>query len=226
MSGTILELVFLAAVAVFLIFRLGSVLGKRTGHERRPSDFGPADSNERYQQDEDNIVNLPSLEERQMDEKNEALLQGPLGEEFKTLIEADPSFRPVQFLDGAAGAFEMILQAYVEGDQKTLKQLLSADVFENFAKAIRDREAAGQRIEDTLVGIDNIEFLEARLEGRTALVTIKIISKQVNVLFNPDGSVADGDDHKVITVTDIWTFSRDTRSKDPNWVLVATRSPN
>ena len=224
MSG-ILDLVLLAAIAVFLIFRLGSVLGKRTGHERRPTDFNPLDDG-KSGGDEDNVVNLPSLEDRQRDEKNDHLLHGPLADDLKQLTEADPSFRPVQFLEGAAGAFEMILQAYVEGDQKTLKQLLSSETYENFAKAIRDREAAGQRIEDTLVGIDDMDFLEVRMEGRTALVTVKIISKQVNVLFNPDGSIADGDDHKVITVTDIWTFSRDTRSRDPNWVLVATRSPN
>ena len=220
-----LDLIVLAVFAIFLIYRLGSVLGKKTGHERRPTDFNPLETPQ-PENPEEKVVQLPSLEERQKDEKNETLLHGALEKDFDALTAADPSFRPVEFLDGAAMAFEMILQAYVEGDDKTLKQLLAADVYQNFSKAIRDRDAAGQRIEDTLVGIDKMDFLEVRMEGSTALVTVKIISKQVNVLYNQDGSIAEGDEHKVITVSDIWTFSRDTRSKDPNWVLVATRSPN
>ena len=224
--GGFTELIILAVIAVFLIIRLGSVLGKKTGHERRPGDFNPLETPSRDEGDEDNVVNLPSLEQRQRDEKNEKLIHGALETDFETLMAADPSFRPMDFLDGAGQAFEMILNSYVDGDQKTLKQLLAPDVFENFSKAIRDREAAGQRIQDILVGIDSMDFLEVRMEGRTALVTLKIISKQVNVLFNSDGSIAEGDEHKVITVKDIWTFSRDTRSRDPNWILVATRSQN
>lgn len=223
-----LDIIIFAAIAVFLIFRLGSVLGKRTGHQRDPSEYSTSESRTMKPADDDDntVVELPSLEDRQMEEEDARMMDGPLSAGFTQIKLADPSFSPAHFLKGAASAFEMILNAYVAGDRKTLKQLLSKDVLSNFTRAIDEREAEGQRIEDTLVGIDKADILEARMTDDTALVTVKFVTKQVNVLFDKDNNVVDGDTNKVIEVTDIWTFGRNTRSNDPNWELVATRSPN
>jgi predicted lipid-binding transport protein (Tim44 family) len=103
---------------------------------------------------------------------------------------------------------------------------LSDTVFDQFRQAIKAREAAGQRLETTLVGLDAVDILEADLRDREAIVTLSFKSEQVNVVRDKDGEPVDGDPARVDKVTDIWTFSRNTRSRDPNWTLIATRSPN
>jgi predicted lipid-binding transport protein (Tim44 family) len=118
----------------------------------------------------------------------------------------------------------MILDAYAKGDSQTLKPLLNPEVFANFSQAIRDREQAGETLEDTLVGIKSAEIVEAYLDGRTVNVTVKFVSEQINVTRDESGDVVDGNPNAVIEVTDFWTFARDAKSRDPNWTLVATNS--
>ena len=118
----------------------------------------------------------------------------------------------------------MIVNAYATGDGKTLNTLLSPEVYENFASAIRARELANNSQESTLVGIDSAEVVEAEMRDHDAVVTVKFVSEQINATVDASGDVVDGDRNAVITVTDIWSFARDTRSSDPNWKLIATRS--
>jgi predicted lipid-binding transport protein (Tim44 family) len=99
-------------------------------------------------------------------------------------------------------------------------------VFENFKRAIDNRTIANETLQTTLVGIKSTDIIEAELQGRVAEVTVTIVSEQINVTRNAEGQVVDGDPVKVEPVTDIWTFARQVRARDPNWVLVATRSPN
>ena len=150
----------------------------------------------------------------------------PLGAGLIEIRVADPDFTPDGFLGGARVAFEMVLGAYAAGDAKTLRGLLDDTLFADFEAAIRDREAQGFVVEDTLVGIKSAELVEAFMDGRTANVTVKFVSEQVNVTRDAEGQVAEGNPNEVITVVDFWTFARDTKSRDPNWTLVATRSPN
>ena len=107
-----------------------------------------------------------------------------------------------------------------------MRNLLSDEVFSNFATVIQEREAAKQSHETTIVGVETAEIVEAELADWTALVTMKYVSEQVNVTRDEDGSVADGDATAVLRITDIWTFAREVNSSDPNWALVATRSPD
>ena len=139
---------------------------------------------------------------------------------------ADSSFDESGFLNGARAAFEMVINAFAQGDTKVLRPLLSNDVYDDFAGAIKGREEAKETLETTLVGIDEAEIIEAELQGKTAFVTIKFVSEQVNVTRDAQGKVVDGDESHVASITDIWTFARNTRSRDPNWTLVATRSSN
>jgi predicted lipid-binding transport protein (Tim44 family) len=106
-----------------------------------------------------------------------------------------------------------------------LRPLLSDDVFENFSSAIRARQAARQTLETTLVSLDSASIIEARLEGRTAFVTVKFVSQQINVTLNAANEIVDGDPKQIAVLTDIWTFGRSTRSRDPNWALVQTSNP-
>jgi predicted lipid-binding transport protein (Tim44 family) len=145
---------------------------------------------------------------------------------FLKIRALDQSFDPNTFLEGALGAFEMILQAYTEGDGKTLNTLLSPEVYENFAGAIRVRELANNTQENTLAGIKSAEIIDAELEEQVARVTVKIVSEQINSTRDENGDVIDGDPSAVVQVTDIWVFVRDTKSSNPNWTLLATGRSN
>jgi predicted lipid-binding transport protein (Tim44 family) len=222
-----IDIIFFAMIAAFLALRLRSVLGRRDGHEggyRDPFKRVPEPHKAPEERPEDNVVLLP---ERKVDE--EKLKEAAHGDDTLAsgLIQiklADPSFEPEAFLAGARQAFEMVLDAFANGDTATLKSMLNAEVFANFAQAIKGRAEAGETLKYTLVGIRSAEIVEAYMEGRNASVTVKFVSEQINATVNAKDAVIGGDLNKVVDVTDFWTFQRDTRARDPNWTLVATRS--
>jgi predicted lipid-binding transport protein (Tim44 family) len=123
-------------------------------------------------------------------------------------------------------AYEAIVMAFAEGDEATLEQLLGADVFEGFQRAIRERDTRGEKVTSSLVGIDKADIIEAEIKNRTAYVTVKFVSELISVTRDADGEVIEGDPKKVREVTDIWTFAREVASKNPNWKLVATEAAN
>lgn len=228
------DILLFALVAIFLVLRLRSVLGSRDGHEggyfdrfnRNPDDEGRQGS--RPASGDDNVVRLPGATDDDaqvpaLPGANEAFgYAGPVADGIRQIRAQDKSFLPKEFLAGARMAFEMILNAYAAGDLKTLKSLLSADVYAGFAKAIEDRGASGQTLQETLVGITVAELAEVYMDGRDAHVTVKFVSEQISALLDADGKVVEGDPAKVVTATDFWTFSRATKSRNPNWTLVGT----
>lgn len=231
--GSGIDIIILAMVAVFLVARLYKVLGKRTGHEQRRDPFAGVANDE---QRRDKVVSLP---ERGAPVRGEdsvvpaapagqpsASADGPLQAGIARIRSADPQFDPGAFQAGARTAFEMIISAFAKGDTAALRSLLNDEVYENFSNTIRSRQQAGEMLETTLVAITAADLIEADLQGRNATVTVKIVSDQINVTRGPDGQVVEGDPSVVATVTDIWTFARNIRSRDPNWTLIATRSPN
>jgi predicted lipid-binding transport protein (Tim44 family) len=231
------DIILLAAIAGFLVLRLRSVLGRRGGHEQPPGRYDPFKGEKAEDAVEDKIVQLPDrgaqdeMAERSADETGaEAFRPGesdtPLAAGLTQVKLADRSFEEVGFLGGAKAAFEMVINAFSQGDTRTLRPLLSNDVYEDFAGAIKTREQAGEALETTLVGVNEAEIIEAELQGRTAFVTVKFVSEQINVTRDAPGEIVDGDPNQVASITDIWTFARNTRSRDPNWTLVATRSSN
>lgn len=216
-----IEIIFFAMVAVFIILRLRSVLGRRTGHERpaaKPFAHGRA---QQQQNRDDNVVTLPERERRQ-DEREEPAAAGGAREVGKI----DPTFDAAGFLSGARTAYDMVLSSFASGDTDTLRALLDEDVYTNFQRAIAERERASQTLETTLVAIKSADIVESRAVGRMAEVTVKFVSEIVNVTRDSDGKVVSGDPRRVQDITDFWTFARDTRSSDPNWKLIATRSEN
>lgn len=225
MSGGLgfIDIILFAMLAAFLIYRLGSVLGKRTGNEQeRPDLFGSGVKREADQ--EENVISLPERAVEPVDEPEQ--LVSSLDEGLVAIRSVDQNFDPGEFAQGANAAFEMIVEGFARGDTETLRNLLSDEVFSNFATAIQEREAANQSHETTIVGVESAEIVEAELDDGTALVTMKYVSEQVNVTRDEDGSVVDGDPIAVLRITDIWTFAREVNSSDPNWALVATRSPD
>jgi predicted lipid-binding transport protein (Tim44 family) len=224
-------------LAVVIFLRLRSVLGKRTGHERPP--FDPysarnqdADAAETSTQADDNIIPLPgqapasaSSQASEAATLDKVAPEGTaLNEALRKILSADRSFDPQGFVQGARAAYEMIVTAFAAGDRKTLKNLLSKDVYDGFVAAISDRESRGETIESTFVGIDKADIVEAAMKGDTAQVTVKFRSELISATRDRDGAIVDGDPNAVSDVTDIWTFARDTTSRDPNWKLVATES--
>ncbi len=230
--------IILLALAVFVFFKLRSVLGKRTGNERPPFDpySKPAqdrEDREKAPAQRDNVIPLPGTAtgtESDEPASGEVVLDKvapsgtALNAALRQILSADRSFEPEQFLQGARAAYEMIVTAFAEGDRKTLKQLLSKDVFEGFVTAMNDRETRGETVESTFVGINKAEIVEAALKGTTAQVTVRLQSELISATRDRDGHVIDGDPAKVSEVVDIWTFARDTSTRDPNWKLVATES--
>jgi len=218
------DIIFFALVAGFLILRLRSVLGRRTGNENRERwtprlptrPPGPA-AGSRPATGEATVTPLPTRPAAAP-----AATASPLDAALAQVRAADANFEPDHFAQGARAAFEMIVTAFAQGDTQTLRPLLADDVYQNFAAAIKGRQDAKQTLETTLIGIKSAEIIEARVENRTAYVTVKFVSDQVNVTRNAAGEIVDGDPNRVTAITDIWTFARNTRSSDPNWALVQT----
>ena len=224
-----IDIILFGMVAAFLVLRLRSVLGRRNGHEGRPAD--PFLGRQREEKAADNIVHLPDHTDGPADVEAEADDVATTNDADLTLAngiseikKADRRFDLQEFLTGARMAFEMILAAFATGNKDQLKGILSPEVFANFEQAIREREASGEVLDDTLVGIRAADIVEAYLEGRAANVTVKFVSDQVSAVRNEKGDVIHGDPDRISEVTDFWTFARDTGARDPNWTLVATRS--
>jgi predicted lipid-binding transport protein (Tim44 family) len=223
-----LDIILFALVAAFLILRLRNVLGRRNGHRGRSND--PFGTPSKPEKSEDKVVRLPDRSDQTPEtaqaaaEEPESETQTPLEAGLTQIKVADPKFDPREFLSGARLAFEVILTSYAGSDTAALKPLLSPEVFGNFSQSIRDRQQANETMEITLVGIKSADTVEAYMAGRTAHLTIKFVSQQITAVRDDNNEVIEGDPKEVIDVTDFWTFARDTRSGDPNWILVATGS--
>jgi len=213
------DIILFAMVAGFLVLRLRRVLGRRTGNERRrdlfPRRVAPAS---------DNVATLVEPNKRVARPADDLPPADVVAEGLNRIRRADASFEPSHFIEGARTAFEMVVAAFAKGDKAELQPLLSDEVFERFAMAIDERVAARETLETHIENLDSVDIVEAGLAGRTAQVTLKLVSHQINVTRAMDGSIVDGAPGQPIEKTDFWTFARDTRSADPNWVLIATSS--
>jgi predicted lipid-binding transport protein (Tim44 family) len=213
------DIVLFAMVALFLILRLRSVLGRRNGNEQRRDAFAP-----RAGAAGDKIVALPPRPAAAPVSAPRAPASDGAASGIARIRAADPAFEPGSFLEGARVAFEMVVSAFAEGDKARLRPLLSDDVFGRFAAAIDERAAAKETLETKILRLKTAEIVDAGMNGRTAQVTVELVSDQINVLRAHDASVVDGHPEQPIEKTDFWTFARDARSSDPNWFLVATSS--
>ena len=229
----IYTIIFLA-LAVFIFLRLRSVLGQRTGRERPPYDPYSARDAVRTPAN-DKVVSLPT---RNSEVTQPAESAKPPADRWKGIAEsgtpiaagldaiaaADGDFDGASFLTGARAAYEMIVTAFAEGDRRSLKNLLSREVYEGFESAISDRESRGETAETRFVSIDQADIVGAEMRGKTAHVTVRFVSKLVSATRDRSGNVIEGNAEGVTDVTDVWTFARDTSSRDPNWKLVATEA--
>lgn len=236
----IYTIIFLA-LAVFIFARLRSVLGQRTGNERPPYD--PFKREAGKPATADNVVQLPGSKvaasedgiadkgatidataERPDRWAGIAAAGTPVAAGLDAIQREQRDFNVQHFITGAKAAYEMIVTAFAEGDRKTLKSLLARDVFDNFAKAISERESRGETTETRFVAIEKAEITGAEVKANMMQLTVRFLSQIVTTTKNKAGEAVEGAPNGMTDITDVWTFARPIGANDPNWKLVATES--
>ncbi|HEY4199412.1 MAG TPA: Tim44/TimA family putative adaptor protein [Devosiaceae bacterium] len=219
-------------LAIVILFRLRSVLGTRTGNERSPLERQKPETVKA----EDGTTSLrprpveaaPVMDDERRNRKLAAEVEqfahgdADIATGLKAIGDADTSFTPKTFIEGAKAAYEMIVTAFASGDRQTLRNLLEKDVFEGFQSAIAAREAAGQKVDFTFVGLPKVEISEAGLDKRNAQVSVRFNAEIVSATRDKDGAIVEGNADQVQTIADEWTFARNPKARDPNWKLIAT----
>lgn len=208
--------VLLAMVAAFLALRLYSVLGKRTGHEQQPL--------ARAAEERVGVAGAPRTIDVTPEVRETAPKTIESGAEagLRAIVAADPAFDVAQFVEGAKGAYRMILEAFWKGDRETLGWLTEAAVRDEFLSAIDSREEAGETLDNRLVSIERATISEASLDGQVARISVRFDADIAAVTRDRDGNVTAGSLTDAVDTHDEWTFMRTLRSDDPNWKLADT----
>lgn len=209
-------LVVFGGIALFLILRLRSVLGKRVGFEKPPIAQGQMPG----------FASGPVIDGQAIRQPAGRLVPDPrsaLGERLMSIVNADADFDPPKFLTGAENAFRMIVTAFAAGDRNTLKSLLSPAVYQTFDTAIATRESAGDRHRTEIKSILSATIEDAQLVGDQAAVIVRFTSDQVNLTLDSTGKPSQGTE-AITELVDLWTFEKTLKSKDPVWRLGAARS--
>jgi predicted lipid-binding transport protein (Tim44 family) len=203
-GGFPIDLILFAMVAAFLVLRLRSVLGKRQGYERPPATPGvPEARSARIEAVAEDIAPPRTDGARRILPASSSLA----GQNLSRIAAADPNFEPNAFLDGAEGAFRMVVAAFAQGDRQTLRSLLSDDTYAGFEQAVTARENAGEAQRTEIRAMQELGIEGAALNGTLADVTVRFVSDQVNITTKNQEIVAGAD--AVTEVVDIWTFQRD-----------------
>jgi len=223
-----LPTVIFALVALFVAFKLRSVLGTRNDGERptggllAPLRRAPGPAGPPAAPPAPVVAGSPP--EPQPSERWGGCAETEAWSGLDAIAAADRSFEPQGFLAGARAAYEMVIQAFASGDRQTLQSLMAPEAFANFDAAIQSRAAARQTMTTTVVSLDEARIAAAQLVGSTAQVAVRFASKLASATRDEAGEVVDGSATEVADHLDLWTFMRDVRSRDPNWRLTATQS--
>jgi predicted lipid-binding transport protein (Tim44 family) len=210
-------IVILALVALFIGLRLYSVLGERTGHEQQPI-LKPAESDARAAPQ---VRQAPAPQPAPADSGDMAFVP-TAGPGVRAILAADPSFDVARFLEGAKSAYRMILEAFWKDDLETLRGHVEPHIYDAFASAVEQRKKDGLTLDNRLVTIDQAVISEATLERGVAVITVRFEADIAAVTRNSEGQVVAGSLSDAVQTRDLWTFRRDTGSRDPNWLLIET----
>lgn len=210
-------IVILALVALFIGLRLYSVLGERTGHEQQPI-LKPAESDARTAPP----VAPQPVSQPAPAETGDMAFVPTAGPGVRAILAADPSFDVARFLDGAKSAYRMILEAFWKGDLLALQSHVDSHVYDAFAAAVEQRQKDSVTLDNRLVAIDLAVISEATLERGLAIITVRFEADIAAVTRNSEGQVIAGSLSDAVQTRDLWTFRRDTGSRDPNWLLIET----
>jgi predicted lipid-binding transport protein (Tim44 family) len=216
-GGFPIDLILFGMIAAFLVLRLRSILGRRTGFERPPAPYqAPVSPASPVIEGRSEPVSPPPA--RVLPDPN-----SPVGETLASMRASDPSFDPAAFLNGAENAFRMIVDAFARGDRATLRPLLSDATYASFDSAITAREAAGQTQVSEMRGIQSATIEQAELNATLAKLTVRFVSDQISLTNDAKGNPVAGTD-AVTELVDLWSFERDLMARDPAWRLVAASS--
>jgi len=216
-----IEIILLAMVAAFLGLRLYSVLGKRSGHEQEhmPRNIDPRASDRRPL--EDAKPHVPDIVPATAGTPNMVYDSGAEAG-MREILSADRNFDVGRFIEGSQAAYGMILEAFWKGDKEELKLLCDDDVYESFAEVIDAREKRGEILENQLVRIDNARISAAEYRRPVASITVQFDADIAAVVKDKKGNLIGGSLSDAVETHDVWTFSRDLSSADPNWLLDET----
>jgi predicted lipid-binding transport protein (Tim44 family) len=216
-TGFPVDLVLFGMIAVFLILRLRSILGRRTGLERQQPFQPPQPLGRPGPIIEGRAEPVPSPATRTVPEPGSAL-----GETLARMRAIDRGFDPAQFLEGAEAAFRMIVAAFAAGDGAQLRNLVSNDVYQAFEQVIAAREQAGHTQVSEIRAIQGATIESAELTGTRAQLTVRFVSDQTSLVKDREGHIVSGAEG-VTELVDDWTFERDLSARDPAWRLVSVR---
>lgn len=216
-STSLTVIVILFLVALFIGLRLYSVLGERTGHEQQPI-LKPADPEARVEP----RAAAPAMGGSPSQDSSDLAFLPTAGPGVRALLAADPTFDVGRFLEGSKAAYRMILEAFWKGDLAALRPHVDDHVYETFASAVEQREKDGLQLANRLVSIDQALIAAALIEQTVAVVTVRFEADIAAVTRNADGDVVAGSLSDAVQTRDLWTFRRDTASRDPNWLLIET----
>ena len=219
------DLIFFVLVAAFLIIRLRSVLGRRTGNEKRPKDIFMYQDTVLGSGKKKTISEKEDIKEKSFDEslsKNKVNLKK--GTALEKIYYFDQTFSTKKFLAGAKNAYQQIINSYANGEINKIKYLLDSKVFSTFSNEIKSRVKKKYTLEHTLISIKSAAVEKIYVKSSIADIVVKFVSEQVNLLKNKDGKVLKGNDEYIENHTNYWTFSKDLKSNDPNWKLIVTKA--
>ena len=211
-----IDIILLAMVAGFLILRLRSTLGRRTGHEQGQENFSSKKVVHLSKSDQTNII----------DDDNEPTSKDKMDTGLNKILEHEPNFNMDEFKEGALKAFEMIIYAFAKKDMDSLSNLLSVQVLAGFKKAIKEYEDAGEVLETEIVKVNLPEILHINISDSVASILVKFESDQINIIKSEDGEVIEGDPNQIESSVDEWTFQKNLSDQDPNWELAKTSTPS
>ncbi len=232
----IFTLIFLV-LAVIIILKLRSVLGRKSGDDEAraraaaeardkvvmmPRRQGPASEPAA----DGAAATQTAVADAEQKIRTFAGANTQLVDGLLAIRRSDQGFEPEHFVRGAKQAYEMIVTAFAEGNRKTLRNLLSREVYDGFVAVMTERESRGEQIDQSFVGINKADIVEVEMKKDTAQISVRFVSELITATRDKAGVVLAGDPKKIKEVIDVWTFARDIASRDPNWKLVATQAPN
>jgi predicted lipid-binding transport protein (Tim44 family) len=210
-------IVILALVALFIGLRLYSVLGERTGHEQQPI-LKPADPDGRVEP----RMSQPSAPQPISADGGDMAFLPTASPGVRAILAADSAFDVARFLEGAKGAYRLILESFWKGEMDAIRSHVDDHIFETFAGAVEQRKKHGLTLDNRLVTIDQAVIAEASLDRSVAIVTVRFEADIAAVTRNSEGQVVAGSLSDAVQTRDLWSFRRDTSSRDPNWLLIET----
>jgi len=219
MSNAVIQLLVLAAIAVFLILRLRNVLGSREGFEKPPVPLQPSAAEKAQRRGFEVIEGGPDR-----DISDHAPDGSEAAKALAAMKMAEPGFVVADFLQGARGAYEMILMAFENGEMEKVRPFLSEEVYDSFEEVVQARKEQGLTVEATFLGLRELSLADATFDRNTrvAEVSVRFVAEMTSVVRDAEGEIVEGSPKDIKKMRDVWTFGREMGADDPNWQLVAT----